>query len=179
MVNLFQYNTMKKITNKNYLEFKLIEDSFMSGMEFFAISIVIQIIGVFLIENFYLALIPTTILLVAFYSFYGYRWFKEIHFFNENFEVKYDSTLIKKSYSRNFNYSEIIKIRYKANLSKNPNWLKIYFEDNNMIGFKVSENKDAVKSLLLLKDKCPNTEIDIYPDYCDVNIEYEKKLKTD
>ena len=170
---------MNKKPDINHLEFKLIEDSFKSGLEFFAIFLVVQIIGIFLIENFYLALIPTTILLVAFYSFYGYRWFKEIHFFNESFEVKYNSTLIKKSYTRNFNYSEIIKVAYKDNLSRNPSWLKIYFEDNNSIWVKISEDKDAVKSLLLLKDKCPNTKIEIYPDYCDVNFIYEKSLKKD
>jgi len=170
---------MNNIPNKNHLEFKLIEDSFKSGLDFFAISLVLQITWFFLIETFYLALIPTTILVVAFYTFYGYRWFKEIHFFTKYFEVKYNSTLIKKSYTKEFNYSEIKKIKYKDGYSKGYTWLRIYLENDNMIKIKVSEDKDAIKSLLLLKDKCPKTEIEIHPDYCDVNFEFEKELKKD
>lgn len=170
---------MNNTPNRNHIEFKLIEDSFMSGMDFFAISLALQFFWIFIIKTFYLALIPTTILVVVFYTFYGYRWFKEIHFFTKYFEVKYNSTLIKKSYTKEFNYSEIKKIKYKDGSSKSPQWLKIYLENDNMIKIKVSENKDAIKSLLLLKDKCPKTEIEIYPDYCDVNFEFEKELKKD
>jgi hypothetical protein len=170
---------MNNKTDKNHLIFKLIEDSFISGMDFFAIALVLQIALVFLIKTFYLALIPTTILIIAFYTFYGYRWFKEIHFFTKQFEVKYNSTLIKKSYTTEFNYSEIKKIKYKDGGGKIPQWLKIYLEDDIMIKIKVSEDKDAIKSLLLLKDKCPKAEIEIYPDYCDVNFEFEKELKKD
>jgi len=162
---------------KDSIDFKLTEDSFSSGLDLLILIVLGQLINYFLIDNFYIAILVTIIETIIFYMIYGYKWFKDILFKNKYLEIIHYYKRLKKISKTRIEYNRINKIFFKDRFDRNPAFIKIIYDKKSSVKIKISENKDAIQAILIIKKKSPNEEIEIYPDYCDVNEMYEKELK--